>query len=465
MADARPEQPSIRRRLLTYLVTALLLVILGVAVVTYVVAHRSANDAYDRSLLDPALDISEHMRVDAEGIHVDLPQNALEALVYDQVDQVIYQLRGPDGTLVAGVQDLPLPAGLAAGDHRFADIEYRGAPMRVAALRGANGAYVQVAETLHKRHQLVAEILSAEIATMLVVGLAAIALAWVGIANGLRPLERLRNDLLARSIRDLRPLTPAPAPAEIAPVIDAFNALLAQLRDASTMQQRFVANAAHQLRTPLAGLQMHLELLLRHDLAADVRDEIDRLRGASVRASRLATQLLALARAEPGQVHRRPLQRLDLRQVAGEAARDWAPRAVALDRDLGFQLDPAMILGDATLLPEIVNNLVDNALRYTPRGGTITVRTGYDGGRPYLAVEDNGPGIPERERGNVLERFYRLPDVPGDGSGLGLSIVKEAAERHGGAIEIGPGEGGRGTCVRVVFPPLAPEAAIAELTR
>jgi len=465
MAEAGAAQPSIRRRLVAYLVTALLLVSVGVALVTYAVANRASNDAYDRSLLDPTLDISEYVRVEGDLTHLDLPQKALEALVYDQVDQVVFQLRSPAGKVAAGVPDLPLPPGMAVGEHRFVDIDYHGAPMRMAALRGSNGAYVQVAETLHKRHQLVAEILTAEMATMLVIALAAVALAWTGIAKGLRPLERLRNELLARSIRDLRPLNATGAPIEIAPVVDAFNALLAQLREASAMQQRFVANAAHQLRTPLAGLQMHLELLLRHALAPDVRDEIERLRGASVRAGRLATQLLALARAEPGPVHDRPLQLLDLRNVAGEAARDWAPRAIALDRDLGFQLEPAVILGDATLLPEIFNNLIDNALRYTPRGGSITVRTGCDGDHAYLAVEDNGPGIPERERGNVLERFYRVPGVTGDGSGLGLSIVKEVAERHGAVVELTPGDDGAGTRVRVVFPRLEPTTAAHEPRR
>jgi two-component system sensor histidine kinase TctE len=234
--------------------------------------------------------------------------------------------------------------------------------------------------------------------------------------------------------------------------VDAFNRLLQQLREASAMQQRFIANAAHQLRTPLAGLQMHLEILLRQPLASDVRTEIDALHGATVRASRLASQLLALAKAEPGPVPNRPLELVDLRDVAGEAARDWAPRAIALDADLGFSLESALILGDRTLLPEIFNNLIDNALRYTPSGGAVTVRTGYQRDRPFLSVEDTGPGIPAEERANVVERFYRVSGSPGDGSGLGLSIVKEAVERHGGTLEIVGRPHGRGTAVRVTFP-------------
>lgn len=453
MPDGARAPASIRRRLLLYLIGALLLVIAGVAVVTYGIASRAANDAYDRALLDPVIDMAEHVRIDETGAHVDLPKKALEALVYDQVDKLYYQIRTADGTLIEGDPDLPAPPIGAAGAHVFLDATFGGEPIRVAALRTANGTVIQVAETLHKRHQLVEEILAAEIATTLSIGLVSILLAWYAIANGLRPLERLRSELLQRSSRDLRPLSAGPTPVEIAPLVDAFNGLLVQLHAASAMQHRFVANAAHQLRTPLAGLQMHLEMLLRQNLASDVRAEIARLHGATVRAGRLASQLLALAKAEGGTGHDRPLEPLDLRKIAGEAARDWAPRAIAHDIDLGFSLETAVILGDRTLLPEIFNNLIDNALRYTPRGGSITVRTGCDGNVAHLSVEDTGPGIPESERANVLERFYRVPGAPGDGSGLGLSIVKEAADRHGGAVEIlEPRSGRPGACVRVTFP-------------
>jgi two-component system sensor histidine kinase TctE len=453
--------PSIRQSLLVYLSGALLVVVILVALVTYVVAHRAANNAYDRSLLDPALDISDHIRTDAAGTHVDLPQKALEALVYDQSDQVVYQVRGPDGNVVDGTPELPAPAPIEPNRHRFFDGSYQGQPLRIAALRAADGSVVQVGETLHKRRQLVSEIVAAELLTTLLVGTGALTLAWLATARGLRPLERLRRELLQRSIRDLAPLKLQSVPTEIAPVVDAFNRLLRQLRDASSMQQRFIANAAHQLRTPLAGLQMHLEILLRGELATELRAEITRIHGATVRASRLASQLLALAKAEPGPVVDRPLDLVDLREVAGQAARDWAPRAIAADADLGFSLEPALILGDRTLLPEILNNLIDNALRYTPRGGSITVRTGCEGDMPFLCVEDTGAGIAPSERESVLERFYRVAGTPGDGSGLGLSIVKEAVERHGGTVKILDRAHGAGTLVLVTFPRLAPESVSA----
>jgi two-component system, OmpR family, sensor histidine kinase TctE len=375
--------------------------------------------------------------------------------VYDQVDRLFYQVRTHDGKVIAGDDDLPMPPYIAPGQHGFFDARYRGEAIRMAALRAPDGTTIQVSETLHKRHKLVEDILAAEIVTTLCIGVGSIALAWVGIAKGLRPLERLRGQLLLRSSRDLRPLSVEAVPVEIAPLVEAFNRLLLQLQSASTMQQRFMADAAHQLRTPLAGLQMHLEILMRQELPPDVHGEIARLHGATVRAGRLATQLLALAKAEQGPLKDRPLESVDLRSVAGEAARDWAPRAIARDTDLGFSLEPAVILGDRALLPDIFNNLIDNALRYTPRGGSITVRTGCNGDVPYLCVEDTGPGIPPAERANVLERFYRVPGTSGDGSGLGLSIVKEAVDRHGGAVAIESRAEHIGTRVRITFPAVA----------
>ena len=221
---------------------------------------------------------------------------------------------------------------------------------------------MQVGETLNKRNRLVREILLAELVPTLLVAAAAIALAWLGVAQGLLPLERMRSELRGRSPRDLRPIPDTSAPIEIAPAVDAFNGLLQDLRDASAMQQRFLANAAHQLRTPLAGLQMHLELLLRRELPPGVASELERMHGATVRAGRLANQLLALAKAESVPDHGKAPEIVDLAVVAERAARDWPPRAMAREIDLGFALAAAPILGDPLLIAELLDNLIDNAL-------------------------------------------------------------------------------------------------------
>jgi two-component system sensor histidine kinase TctE len=452
MSDGLQKPVSIRRRLLLFLISSAVLMVSGAAAVTYLVALQSANNAYDRSLLDPALDIADNVRLDAVGAHVDLPQKALEALVYDQVDKVIFQVRSADNTIIDGVSELPPPPHIELGNHTFFDSTYHGEKIRVAALRSANGVFVQVGETLHKRNRLVWEILVSVLVSTIFIALGSIALAWFGVTRGLRPLEQLRIELMGRAPTDLRSLNESGTPIEIAPVVGAFNRLLGNLRDANTMQQRFLANAAHQLRTPLAGLQMHLELLIRRQLPADVRSELDRMHSATVRASRLATQLLALAKAESAPDKSREHEKIDLRTVADAAARDWAPRAFNRKIDLGFSLDRAIILGDPLLLPEMVDNLIDNALRYTPAGGHVTVTTGCDGDVPFLTVVDNGPGIPPAERGKVLERFYRVAGTAGEGSGLGLAIVREVVDRHGAELKIDACDDHGGTRVRITFP-------------
>jgi two-component system, OmpR family, sensor histidine kinase TctE len=452
MSDEAGRLPSIRRRMLWFLISSLLLLVSGAAAVTYWVAVRSANNAFDRLLLDPVLDIAENIVSDGSGSHVDLPKKALDALVFDQVDKVIFQVRSPRDAIVDGVTDLPPPPVTSPSQTVYFDSTYGGDEVRIAALRTAQGYAVQVGETLHKRNRLVWEILAAELVPTLLIAVGSIALAWFGVARGLIPLEQLRSELLRRAPRDMRPLPETVAPVEIAPVVSAFNQLLDQVRDANTMQQRFLANAAHQLRTPLAGLQMHLELLMRRELPADIRKDVERMHDATARAGRLANQLLALAKAESAPEYDRAPEIIDLRSIANGAARDWAPKAQAQKIDLGFALERAVIVGEPLLLPELIDNLIDNALRYTPAGGTVTVATGCDGDTPFLSVEDTGPGIPAAERGNVLERFYRIPGTPGEGSGLGLAIVQEVVDRHGGALEINSRDDEGGTSIRVTFP-------------
>jgi len=452
LIDGDSRRESIRRRLLAFLIPSLLMLVVGGGLVTYWVALRTANSAYDRALLDPVVDLADNVKSDDSGARLELSGQAQQALLYDQLDTLVFQIRAPDGKVIAGVEDLPEPAALEPSQKLFFDSMHRGQRIRIAAMRMENGFMIQVGETLNKRDHLVREILATELVPTLLIALVSIALAWFGVARGLGPLERVRTELLQRSPHHLQTLDDRAVPEELAAVVAAFNRLLDRLRDATEMQQRFLANAAHQLRTPLAGLQMHLELLLRRELVPEVRAEIETMHNATTRASRLARQLLALAKAESAHTDLQSLQRVDLKNVAEAAVQDWVPRAMERDIDLGFALDSAKALGNPILLRELLNNLVDNALRYTPVGGTITVRSGGAPDAPFLSVEDTGPGIPESARTRVFERFYRIDGSPGDGSGLGLAIVKEVVDRHGAALSIETPEQGNGTRILVLFP-------------
>jgi len=236
--------------------------------------------------------------------------------------------------------------------------------------------------------------------------------------------------------------------------VSALNGLLGEVAQASRNQQRFLANAAHQLRTPLAGLQAHTELALAKPVPIEVRSELEQVHQATIRTARLANQLLALARAEPGA--RGNAAELNLKSLAESEADAWVHQALARDVDLGFELESAPVQGDAFLLREALANLVHNAIEYSQRGGRVTVRTGRNGTHSFLEVEDDGPGIPPAERERVLERFYRVPGTPGTGSGLGLAIVREIASGHGAAISITDAMAGssatRGCRVAITFP-------------
>jgi two-component system sensor histidine kinase TctE len=239
-----------------------------------------------------------------------------------------------------------------------------------------------------------------------------------------------------------------------------MNELLDRLSATLASQQRFIADAAHQLRTPIAGLKTQTELAMRQTPSGEAQVTLKQLRTATEQTTRLVNQLLSLARAEPAIGRVREAERLDLVALAREAASDWVPRALARHVDLGFD-DPerrAYIIGDGFQLREMLNNLLDNAIRYTGPGGQVSVRVSFEGNDPVLSVEDNGPGIPEAERARVFERFYRVLGTGVDGCGLGLAIVKEIAQQHGAAVTLAPGAGGKGTVVQVAFRHAAPPA-------
>jgi len=438
------------------------LLVLG-AVGAYFLSLEPASEAYDQALVDVGIALGERIRSAGEKVSFDLPGAAEQVLRTDKYDTIYYHVRNSDGTALSGDPGLPpVPVGQEPEDGVIAyDGEYRNQKVRVVALLvpcGGRICTVQVAETTNKRSKLARNIVLSSLAPQMLIVFATLAIVWFGVKRGLVPLEVLSAEIRSRSARDLRPIDPAHAPEEARPLVGALNQLFGQVAESSGNQQRFLANAAHQLRTPLAGLQAHTEIALAQSEIAlaqgvpeEVRAQLEQVHRATIRTARLANQLLALARAEPGG-YRADTKSVNLRAVVEDAADEWVHRALAKEIDLGFELSDAQVQGDALLLREVLANLIHNALEYTPRAGRVTVRTGVRNDCAFLEVEDDGPGIPPAESEQVLERFYRVAGTGGTGSGLGLSIVREITLAHGAEISICAGAHGRGCKVGLTFP-------------
>lgn len=388
------------------------------------------------------------MRVTTTEYRFDVPAAVEQVLRTDRFDSIYYRVVSPAGMEIAGDADLPAPPG----DQMAHNTTYRGAAVRVVSVQapcGRSACTILVGETMVKREHLARDLLLQSLFPEFLIALATMVIVWYGVKWGLKPLARLSEEIKARSAGDLRPIDAAAAPEETRPLVAALNGLLAEVSAASSHQQRFIADAAHQLRTPLAGLQAHTELALAQPMPQACRAQLEQVHKATIRTARLANQLLALARAEPGA--RSLMATLDLKNIAGGEAEAWVRQSLARDIDLGFELEPAPVDGDAFLLREALSNLVHNALEYSARGGRVTVRTGRRNGHAFLEVEDDGPGIALAERSRVLERFYRVPGTPGTGSGLGLAIVREIAASHAANISIADGSLG-GCRVEITFP-------------
>jgi two-component system sensor histidine kinase TctE len=434
------------------------LLVLG-ALVAYYPSIEPATTAYDQGLIDVGISLGTYIKAVEQGYRLELPVAVDQVLRRDSYDSVYYRVLGPAGEEIAGDEGLPGPPPEIDRRDGFVsyDTDYKGQKVRAVALParcGPASCSVLVAETTVKRRRMARDILFSSLLPEMMIAIATVLIVWFGVKRGLGPLAKLSDEIKARSPGDLRPIPAAGTPEETQPLVTALNGLLEEVAQASRNQQRFLANAAHQLRTPLAGLQAHTELALAKPLPQEVRSELEQVHQATIRTARLANQLLALARAEPGA--RGNAAELNLKTLAEGEADAWVHQALARDVDLGFELDWAPVQGDAFLLREALANLVHNALEYSHRGGHVTVRTGHRDGHSFLEVEDDGPGIPPQERERVLERFYRVPGTTGTGSGLGLAIVREIAAGHGASIAITEGAAAsmdhKGCRVAITFP-------------
>ena len=484
------EQRSLFGEILDWMLAPLLLLWPVSVVLTWMVAQGIANKPFDRELGERVRVLSKEVSVRAaDGPRAQavftLPAGPSEILHTDEADDISYLVLGLRGEFLSGDSSLPVPADedhAAPGELRFRDATVNGHSVRIAYMwvnlaerdteksgeragdRSAGSApLIQVAETLGKRSRLATEIIKGVILPQFVILPLAVLLVWLALARGIAPLNELQQRIRRRGSGDLSPIDEREAPEEVSQLVRAVNDLLGRLDQSMRSQKHFLANAAHQLKTPLTGLRTQAELAQRqidagqHDPQA-LKKGLQQIARSSQSAAHMVNQLLAMARAEDQQ-HASQRQEVNLARLATETVRDFVPRALEKRIDLGYEGPDAtggarrastpsaaparhpqgpLVVGHALLLRELIRNLVDNALQYTPTGGTVTVRVTDDpfGQVVVLQVEDSGPGIPAAERANVFQPFYRSLGTNVDGSGLGLAIVREIAHTHGAEVTL-----------------------------
>ncbi len=468
------EQRSLFGEILDWMLTPLLLLWPISLVLTWLVAQNIAGKPFDRALEYNVAALAQLVTVSNNRVQFNLPLPAREVLRADDSDTVYYQVLGVRGEHLSGERDLPLPPNeekMTPGEIRIRDAEMAGADVKIAytwvtlPLAGTRPVLIQVAETLEKRSVLATEIVKGVMLPQFVILPMAVLLVWLALVQAIKPLNRLEERIRARKPDDLSPIDAKSVPMEVAPLVYSVNDLLLRLKDSIATQKRFLADAAHQLKTPLAGLRMQADLAQRADADADaLKESLRHIGRASIRATHTVNQLLALARAESsGSAMARTS--CDLAELTMSVVRDCVPRAMEKRIDLGYEgeqpgAEGGQLQGNATLLKELIRNLVDNALNYTPssaeKPGVITVRVLLDrfGKTLVLQVEDSGPGVPLAERELIFQPFYRALGTQADGSGLGLPIVMEIAHKHNATVSMEdtrPGHNPPGARFNVLF--------------
>ncbi len=473
------EQRSLFGEILDWMLTPLLLLWPLSLALTWWVAQGIAAKPYDRALEYNLRVMAPLVKFDQRTVSFTLTREAQDLMRTDDSDLIYYQVLGPRGSAIAGESDFPIPAGNVApniGMPELRDDVIRGQNVRVAYMwvQASDGAgplaLIQVAETLEKRSTLATEIIKGVMVPQFIILPLAVLLVWLALVRGIRPLNRLEQRIRARKPNDLSPLDDSYVPQEVAPLVQSINDLLERLTLSLTTQRRFLADAAHQLKTPLAGLRMQADLAQRERNPQELLLALTQIARSSVQATHTVNQLLALAKAE-STGRTLPTLKVDLAKVTVDVMQDCVPRAIEKGIDIGYEgpdTVPAACLmeGNETLLRELVRNLADNAINYTPAGGVVTIRLLVD---PFshvmvLQVEDNGPGIPADERSLVLQPFYRTLGTNVDGSGLGLAIVQEIAQQMGAVIEMSdatPNKKPPGLLVTVRFPSPAKATELA----
>ena len=479
------EQRSLFGEILDWMLTPMLLLWPISLVLTWLVAQSIAGKPFDRALEYNAGALAQLVNVSNNRVQFNLPLPARELLRADDSDTVYYQVLGSRGEFLSGERDLPLPAEdekVFFGEVRIRDAEVHGVDVKIAytwvklPLPGARPALVQVAETLEKRSVLATEIVKGVMLPQFVILPMAVLLVWLALVQAIKPLNQLEERIRARKPDDLSPIDARAVPLEVAPLVSSVNDLLMRLKDSIATQKRFLADAAHQLKTPLAGLRMQADLAQREGAnTEELKQSLRQIGRSSIRATHTVNQLLALARAESSG-SAMPRSSCDLAELTMEVVRDCVPRAMEKYIDLGFEgtqpgAEGGQLAGNPTLLKELIRNLLDNAINYTPssaaRPGVITARVLSDpfGKTLVLQVEDSGPGVPLAERELIFRPFYRALGTEVDGSGLGLRIVMEIAYLHNATVameDTRPGQSPPGARFNVRFVAESGSAAVAQ---
>ena len=456
-------QPSLFGEVLDWMLAPLLIIWPISMALEYSLAASAANAAYDRELRDAAQVVARYLRNDGGALALEMRDAGRQMLVAGDMSEKVFQVRDRANEVIEGDRDLPAAEFTPDMEPRkvyFRDDYLRNREVRVAYVFAQVGglpgaALVQVAETPEKRVWLASSIIGGVLAAQFVILPLAMMLVWFGLTKGIAPLNELADAVRRRRRNDLSPIDVREAPEEVRPFVSAMNELVRRLEQSLLAQERFVADAAHQMRTPLAGLRTQAEFALRQRDPAGIEHAMRQIATGAEHATRVVNQLLALARADIDSVP--AMQRQDMVVLAREAVGEWAMRALERSIDVGYEpgaiaAGGALVDGNADLLHEMLSNLLDNAIRYTPAHGRVTVRVHASGERVVLEVEDNGIGIAASDRAMVFERFYRVLGTGTEGSGLGLAIVRGIAESHGGEVSIHDNPSEHGTLVRVVLP-------------
>ncbi|NMG75433.1 sensor histidine kinase [Aromatoleum diolicum] len=456
---------SLRRRVGWWLLPPLLILLVINAVLSYRSALEVVNRAYDRSLTASIKSVGERTHSLAGEIHVDIPYSAFEVFEDSAQERIFYAIVAPGGELLTGYADLA-PAQLPpdSGEVRITNARYRGQDVRLGAMRkrlydpaltGGDAVLIVFAETTGARTALARDLFLDSLRRQLaLIGVGALLIV-LALTSAFRPLLELREAIRKRDEEDLTPVPTGNVPSEVGPLIDAINHHMERLSAMLVARRRFLADAAHQIRTPLAVLTTQAEYGLRQDDPAEMRRTLASLLASIHSTRRLANQMLAMSHAEAvnGLIGERAP--LDLTALVKEVAIELVPLALKKRVDLAYEgADaPLTLHGNAAMLREMVANLIDNAIRYSPPDAHVVVAAGAWGDVAVISVSDEGPGIPAAERENVFKRFYRiLGQRDTEGSGLGLAIVREICWAHRGKITLKDGEGGRGLCVEIELP-------------